>query len=298
MFNEERPIIVIKKKGGHAAHHGGSWKVAYADFVTAMMAFFLVMWILGLSQDKRKAIASYFQDPVGAMRSTGGSMSPLNTGPQPPGKMQILPSLAALRRETAERNQFKEVKENIEETVAKTPELKQIEEFIQIEIVRDGLRIELIDGQEGLFFDLGSAKIKPRTTAVIRKIGGIIATLPNTVVVEGHTDARPLSTTNSGYSNWELSTDRAQAARRVMVGVLRQDQIERVTGYADSKLRKPSDPLHFSNRRISLLVEYKSIEARMSDTERAQAQLLAEQPKAPVHSMEAEVNQPHHDAGH
>ncbi len=258
MNNEERPVIIVKKKGGHVGHHGGSWKVAYADFVTAMMAFFLVMWILGLNQDTRKAIAAYFNDPMGMMRSHAGGRNPIGLGRESSSQPSIMKSQAALLQEEkeAEGERFKIAKEALEAKIRKLPEFKQFQQYIDINVTTEGLRVELLDGVQSLFFETGSAVTKKRTEDLLRMIAKELAALPNPIILEGHTDAQPFARGNAGYSNWELSSDRANAARRIMAPILAHNQIVEVRGYADRRLRNPENPMHFSNRRISILVQY------------------------------------------
>lgn len=255
-MNDDRPIIIVKKRGKHGGHHGGAWKVAYADFVTAMMAFFLVMWILGLNQDTRKAIAAYFNDPLGFQKSHAGGTTPMNVGRQTSeGRPAIMPSSKSILKE-AESAAFKAAMKALEEKIRGVPEFKAIQKYIVITLTAEGLRIELMEGPESLFFETGSAKMKPQTERLLRIIARELRNLPQSVVLEGHTDARPYAGGLSGYSNWELSSDRANSARRAMVSDLRTGQIAGVRGYADRHLRNPADPNHFSNRRISILVEY------------------------------------------
>src|SRR5579872_7501501 len=160
-MNSDRPIIIIKKKAAHGGgHHGGAWKVAYADFVTAMMAFFLVMWILGLSQETRKAIAAYFNDPVGFVKlHPGGSSPTLQQREAGKSKPSVMPSQVALLKEKAERAQFKGAKKALEKMLAQTPQFKALRKFVEIRITREGLRIELLEGEHALFFKTGSAAL-------------------------------------------------------------------------------------------------------------------------------------------
>jgi chemotaxis protein MotB len=255
---QDKPVIIVKKvKGGHGGHHGGAWKVAYADFVTAMMAFFLVMWILGLSQDTRKAIAAYFNDPAGMMKArAGGKIPTLDSRDSTTGKPSIMPSKEAIAKAKAEKEQIKQAMQEIRNMIATDPRFKSLRKFVDITVTSEGLRIELLEAHESLFFQTGSARLQPKTTELLARIGGKLSALSNHVVVEGHTDARPYAGGTSGYSNWELSSDRANSARRAMDSSLRQGQVAEVRGYADTKLRTPSDPMHFSNRRISILVPY------------------------------------------
>ena len=232
------PIIIIRKKGGHGGHHGGAWKVAYADFVTAMMALFIVLWLLNSSEQVRKAISAYFQDPSGAGKQTGSAR--LGTG-------EAL-SLA--------KDDMPNLKEKLEAAVKKSPEFEKLKDYVQMSVVGEGLRIELIENEGGLFFESGSPTPSPLGTELIERLAQELGKLPNTLAVEGHTDSRPYSS-GGAYTNWELSTDRANAARRLMQATgVRSDQVAQVRGFADQDLRVKNDPDGPSNRRISVIVRY------------------------------------------
>jgi len=238
-----KPVIVIKKKSGHGGHHGGAWKVAYADFVTAMMSLFIVLWLMNTSEKVRQAVAGYFNDPRGKSTQTGTDQS---------GSSENL----AL----TEKN-IPELKKKIEEAIRQMNDLKTLQNQIQITITPEGLRIELLETKDGTFFDTGSATLNKNGRELLVMIAGQLGGIPNRVSIEGHTDARPYAAAN-GYGNWDLSTDRANAARRVMeTSGLRENQVSEVRGYADQKLRVPSNPLDPSNRRISLIVQYLSADA-------------------------------------
>jgi chemotaxis protein MotB len=245
----QQPIFIIKKKGhGHHGHHGGAWKVAYADFVTAMMAFFLVMWIVGQSSEVKAGIAGYFRDP-GAFSDGGrgvlpGAESGTTGGGAPMGATDVASAKATLEQAA----------EEIRKALAALPEFEHLKEQVEITLTEEGLRIELREGPEDGFFDSGSAAVKPSTVAMLEVIASQLGALPNKVAVEGHTDSRPYSP-SLGYTNWELSADRANAARRILEGSGTQHgQIEAVRGYADTRLRKPDDALDAGNRRISIVV--------------------------------------------
>jgi chemotaxis protein MotB len=260
--------IVIKrarKKGGHEAHHGGAWKVAYADFVTAMMALFIVLWIVANNVTIRASVADYFRDP-GAMHKTSSgvlsgnnTMRPFSDSPPlqaPSNPNQTKPQdekTAALQQ--AEMEKLREEGEKLIKTIAAIPDLAKFKDQIQITLTKEGLRIELIEQSEGLFFDIGSAHLKPDAAQLLKLIAGRIGSFPNDVTIEGHTDSRPY--VRSGYNNWDLSTDRANAARRVLEeNGIRDKQITGVNGYADRRLKNPAKPLDFSNRRVTILVAF------------------------------------------
>jgi chemotaxis protein MotB len=247
---EDVPVRIVKKKAGHGGHHGGAWKVAYADFVTAMMALFIVLWIVGQSKAVKESVAGYFKDP-GAFGTSHGGAGALDGGA---GAIAEDPMTAlALQREA-----FKRLGEEILKEIENTPELKAIASQVRFDIVNEGLRIELIEKSESYFFDVGTSAIKPDAAEIIGIIAEEVKSLPNKLVVEGHTDSRQYARAD-GYSNFELSADRANSARRILVkdGVP-LTQIDQVRGYADTRLRDRDDPFDITNRRISILVKYHS----------------------------------------
>jgi chemotaxis protein MotB len=251
--DSDAPVIrIVRKKAGGGGHHGGAWKVAYADFVTAMMAFFLVMWICGLSKPTREAIAAYFKNPTPFNK--GGGTQPLgNGGTGDANKMApVIPKVDAAGAKAL----LQAKADSILNELKKTPEFRSLHDSIQVRLTDEGLRIELIEKTSSLFFGTGSAQLNPRTIRLLQLIAHELRDLKNPIIVEGHTDSRPLDGPNR-YSNWDLSSDRANAARRCMEDHgLRDGQVVSIRGYADKKLLRPDDPLHFSNRRVSILVAY------------------------------------------
>ncbi len=243
------PIRIIKKKArGHGGGHGGAWKVAYADFVTAMMALFIVLWIIGQSESVKQAIAAYFKDPGVFTTSKSGGILPdaRKADPMPPPPVP-LDNLAA------ELDKLKAEARSIQKAIADIPDFSKFKDKILVTVTAEGLRIDLLEDSEGLFFDIGKATVKPQTVKLLKLIAGHLARLENGIVVEGYTDARPYA--SSGYSNWNLSADRANSARMVLEeNGLGPHQILQVRGFADRKLRTPDKPLDFSNRRVSILV--------------------------------------------
>ena len=236
----KRPIIVIKKKVAHAGHHGGAWKVAYADFVTAMMALFIVLWLTSSGEKVRKSIAGYFNDPNGKASTPGSDRSGGDSVP--------------LSKEN-----ISDLKERLQSQIAKRPDLKALADEIEIAITPEGMRIELIEKKDGTFFESGSAVVnatgKELLSLLAKELGGV----PNRISTEGHTDSQPYSD-QTRYDNWELSTDRANSARRVMQATgLHLGQVSQVRGFADQQLRVPGNPLDPSNRRISVIVHYLEI---------------------------------------
>jgi chemotaxis protein MotB len=239
MAAKTQPII-IKRKGGHAGHHGGAWKVAYADFVTAMMSLFIVLWLMGSSEKVKKAVSGYFNDPKGTGKLMGTLMTGTGTG---------------VTIAQASTDQLQELKDKLEKEIKARKELEKLSKQIEITITPEGLRIELIEGKNGTFYELGSAKLSASGQTLLALLGSELKTLPNSLLIEGHTDSTPYSS-DAGYSNWDLSADRANAARRLLQqdGV-RVNQVTQVRGYADQMLRVKSNPTDPSNRRVSILVK-------------------------------------------
>jgi chemotaxis protein MotB len=238
------PIIIIKKVKGHAAHHGGAWKVAYADFVTAMMALFIVLWLLNSNQDVRKAIGGYFVDPKGVGKAAGSGMA---------GSGESL---------SVGMNDMAKLKEKLTQAIKRAPELKKLQDQVDMIVTGEGLRIELLESDKGAFFEMGKPHPTDMGQEMIQLLAAELAKLPNRLMIEGHTDSKPYSS-STGYSNWELSADRANAARHLMMEKgIRPDQISQVRGFADQSLRKPKEPEDFSNRRVSVIVQYMSVPER------------------------------------
>ncbi len=244
MDDHQTPVrIIIKKKRGHGGHHGGAWKVAYADFVTAMMALFIVLWIVGQSSSTKQAISMYFTDPGVFESGQGGGILQGSSGSAPSPTSNAAIEMEKLKAEA----------KKIGEAIAAIPEFDKFKDKIQITVTKEGLRIELVENSTGLFFDVGSAQIKPETVKLLKLVAQEIGRLNNNIMIEGYTDARPY--VGKDYSNWELSADRANTARRVLEGNgVRQDQILQVRGFADRDLKHPDQPMDAANRRVSILV--------------------------------------------
>jgi chemotaxis protein MotB len=234
-----KPIIVVRKKGSdHGGHHGGAWKVAYADFVTAMMALFIVLWLTSSDEKVQKAVAAYFNNPTGAGKLAGMATAGLGHSIELPKD-----DMALLRKK-------------IEEALAQIPNFANLKDHVEITITADGLRIELLETDAGMFFESGKAVPTESGAALLGVLAEELGKMPNSMFIEGHTDAKPFPSGN-GYTNWELSTDRANSARRLMEEHgLRAEQVQQVRGYADRQLRHPEDPQRPSNRRISVIVQY------------------------------------------
>jgi chemotaxis protein MotB len=244
MDDHQTPVrIIVKKKKGHGGHHGGAWKVAYADFVTAMMALFIVLWIVGQSSSTKQAISMYFKDPGVFESGQGGGILQGTSGSAPSPTSNAAIEMEKLKAEA----------KKIEEVIAATPEFDKFKDKIQITVAKEGLRIELVENSTGLFFDVGSAQMKPETIKLLKLVAQEIGRLNNRIMIEGYTDARPY--VGKDYSNWELSADRANTARRVLEGNgVRQDQVLQVRGFADRDLKHPDQPMDAANRRVSILV--------------------------------------------
>jgi chemotaxis protein MotB len=242
-----RPIIVIKKKGGHGGHHRGAWKVAYADFVTAMMSLFIVLWLMNSSKPIKEAVAGYFKDPAGTSKLSGGNgKGPGESAGEGPGDSLTL-----------SKDNMSKLKENLQGAIHRIEDFNKLGSQIEMTVTSEGLRIELLESAKSTFFDSGSPELndsgKETLIALAKELGGV----PNKISIEGHTDSKPLVRHGGEYGNWELSVDRANAARRLMQeNGLRADQVTQVRGYADQHLRRVDAPDDPSNRRISILVQY------------------------------------------
>ncbi|HTB93738.1 MAG TPA: flagellar motor protein MotB [Candidatus Sulfotelmatobacter sp.] len=232
------PPIIIKKKVSHGGHHGGAWKVAYADFVTAMMALFIVLWLLNSSVKIQKAVGGYFKDPTGTSKLVGTDMR------------------GAGENFVVNKDNMEQLKEQLQKSIREVPKFDKLENHIDMTVTNEGLRIELTESAAGTFFDSGSARMSGDGSDLLKLLAQELGKLPNHIAMEGHTDSKPYPA-GAQYGNWELSSDRANAARRIMQeNGIREDQVTQVRGFADQRLRKPDAPLDPSNRRISLIVQY------------------------------------------
>jgi chemotaxis protein MotB len=257
--SKKKVVIVRKKKVAGGGHHGGSWKVAYADFVTAMMAFFMVMWILGMDDKLKQAIEGYFSNPIGYKKGYSAGASPISSGSSP-SKVQTTQLRMIVR--TSESQRFNALAQQIRQALARNAQLKKLGAKVEVAVTKEGLRVELIEtGRGDVFFELGSARVKPAAVIALHAIAPELDPLPNPIVVEGHTDAAQFGH-DAGFTNWELSAERANAARRVLlVSGLSGDRIAEVRGLADRHLRVPENPLDPQNRRISILLRYRDLGA-------------------------------------
>jgi chemotaxis protein MotB len=252
--NEPRTRIVIRKRGHGGGHHGGAWKVAYADFVTTMMALFIVLWIVGQNAALKQAVASYFKNPgvfkegrVASLASGGAGVLPAEQAAPPP------PPLDAAGK-AAEEQALQEAAARVKQLTAKGGAFEAIRDQVRIEVTPEGLRVELMEKDSSPFFQVGSASALHVLRPLLGNLQKALGALPNHITVEGHTDGRQYADPQS-FSNWELSVNRANTARKIMEAEgLPPGRIDRIVGHADRLLRTPDDPMHASNRRISFLV--------------------------------------------
>jgi len=246
---------VRKHAAAHDDEHGGAWKVAYADFVTAMMALFIVLWLLSASEKVQKAVGGYFQDPTGQGKQTGSTSA---------GVGETL---------TLTKDQLQQIKDKIQEAMKQIPAFKDMQNQIKMTVTAEGLRIDLLETKRGLFFDTGNPTPTMAGGEILKVLAAELAKLPNKIVIEGHTDSTPYG--RPDYSNWELSADRANAARRILTeSGLDDSRISQVRGFADQRLLLKDDPTNPSNRRISIIVRNQGQDAREED--------MAAKPAAPA----------------
>lgn len=237
--NPDLQPIIIKKVIAHGGHHGGAWKVAYADFVTAMMALFIVLWLMSSSSKVKEAVAGYFREEAGSGSQTGSGTGGTGDG-------------VAIGR-----NDMQNLKEKLEAAVKRMPELAALKDQVAMTVTGEGLRVELLESDIGTFFESGNSKPSTSGTDMLKLLAAELGKMQNKILIEGHTDSRQFANAD-GYSNWELSSDRANAARRLMQSNgMRVDQVAEVRGYADQKLREPAAPEAAANRRVSIIVKYR-----------------------------------------
>jgi chemotaxis protein MotB len=245
--------IIIKRKGGHGGHHGGAWKVAYADFVTAMMALFIVLWLMNTSKPVQEAISGYFKDPSGTGKLMGTTQAP---------------------PKTVTKDNLEKVKEELEKAIQQMTNFDKLKNQIELTVTNEGLRIELLESQKGTFFESGDTDPNGNGRELLMTIAEELGKIPNKISIEGHTDSEPFSG-RANYTNWELSADRANASRRLMQQHgLRADQVAQVRGFADQDPRNKKDPGDPSNRRITLIVKYLEQNGSGADTKNDVANAL------------------------
>jgi chemotaxis protein MotB len=300
--DNNQPIIVKRIKRTAAGHHGGAWKIAFADFATAMMAFFLVMWLMSsATPEQKRAISGYFQDPIGFSESASPHVIDLGGTPTPspdrtlneevdPAVQQSESKIDADQAETfaeqLERERLELLLQELQNKVDENPDLTRFKDQILFEITQDGLRIQIMDAANRPMFALGSARLQPYFEDILLAMADTIRAVPNKISVSGHTDAKPYSG-RGDYGNWELSSERANAARRALVaGGYPDEQIARVVGYASSALFDREEPLNPVNRRIDILVLTKKaqrdIEGEQSDATAAPEQVPVEGATVPA----------------
>ncbi len=252
-----RPVIIVRKKSAHGGHHGGAWKVAYADFVTALMSLFIVLWLMNTSTPVKKIIASYFRDPKSNSALTGNDHN------------------GATDDLTWKKQDIQQIKTQIAQAMHAQIQLKALQNHVDMVVTPEGLRIELMESAGGTFFDSGSSELSQGGKEMLKLLAQQLGEVPNRITIEGYTDAKPYPSKN-GYTNWDLSADRANAARRLMqASGLHADQIAEVRGYGDQDLRLPNKPFDPSNRRITIVVHYVTVPQPPSQTK-------AGAPAAPV----------------
>jgi len=282
-MENNQPIIIKRVKRYAGGHHGGAWKIAFADFATAMMAFFLVLWLMSSATPQQKlAIAGYFKDPIGFSESgtpfiidLGGSpalapdktLNPEEKSQPQPDKIKVDTDQVETMAEQVEQERLEMLLQELQTKVEENPQLKQFKDQILFEITQDGLRIQIMDAENRPMFDIGSSRLKPYFEDILLAMADTIKAVPNKISISGHTDAKPYSGTG-GFGNWELSANRANAARRALVaGGYPDSQVARVVGYASSSLYDRENPLNPINRRIDIIVLTKKAQLRIEGTQ-------------------------------
>jgi chemotaxis protein MotB len=292
MAEDTKPIIVKKiRKGGHG-HHGGAWKIAYADFVTAMMAFFLLMWLLGsTTKEEKQAISDYFQNPspiagpggastsmikIGGGKDVTYSEGDTKRGSNPEDKVEATKPEVGQITET-DKERLLQLKKELEEAIEASQALKPFKDQLLLEITKEGLRIQIVDKENRPMFASGSSTLQPYAAQILREIGQVINQVPNRISLSGHTDATPYSGSSQSYSNWELSADRANASRRALTtGGMSDQKMARVVGLSSAVLFDKSNPYNPINRRISIIVLNKETEDAILKDEGKLEQTTAE----------------------
>jgi chemotaxis protein MotB len=238
MSPQKTLVLIVRKKAHAGRHHGGAWKVAYADFVTALLALFIVLWLMNSGEKVRQAVSGYFRDPKGLASRTGTTLS------------------GSGEAATVQKDDMPKLKQKLEAAMRKMENFARIHDQVQMTITQEGLRVELIETKGGFFFENGSSELTAQGKELLAALAREIAQLPNHLLIEGYTNAVPY-TTDGTYTNWELSADRANSARRLMEqDGIRADQTSYIRGYADRELRNPSNPVDPTNRRVSIVIQY------------------------------------------
>ncbi|MDA7084958.1 flagellar motor protein MotB [Pseudomonas sp. SA3-5] len=300
-MDNNQPIIVKRVKKTAAGHHGGAWKIAFADFATAMMAFFLVMWLMSVATpEQKKLISGYFKDPIGFSESAspfvidlGGSPTPApdRTLNQPiddqtegeqreiePAQPAPAPDEADAKAEELEQERLELLLQELQSKVEENPQLQRFKDQILFEITQDGLRIQIMDAENRPMFDSGSARLQPQFEDILLALADTIKAVPNKISISGHTDAKPFAT-DGEFGNWELSANRANAARRALIaGGYDEAQVARVVGYASSALYDRDDPLNPVNRRIDIVVLTKKAQREIEGEQDGAVEVAPEVP--------------------
>ncbi|MCE3025868.1 flagellar motor protein MotB [Salinicola sp. DM10] len=260
---ERRPIIVKRKRVQKAGHHGGSWKIAYADFMTALMALFLVLWILStVSENELESIAEYFRTPL-AVALTGGDKNTASSSAIPGGGADPTASKGEVRRidvrqqtrPSDEQRMLRALRDRLSSVIRNDPQLRQLQSQLRMDFSPEGLRVQIVDSDQRPMFELGSDRLEPYMVKILHKIAPVLNEMPNLISISGHTDALPYAGGEKGYSNWELSADRANASRRELIaGGLSPDKLLRVAGMGSRVTLPGTDPTDAVNRRISIVV--------------------------------------------
>lgn len=308
---DEKPVIIVKKKVYAGGHHGGSWKVAFADFVTAMMAFFIVMWLLAtMPQEQLGGISEYFRNPSivegrsavmapGAMGPGGAGDAPVQifdaVAPPDPttgeGAAPMTEEQIEAEAREIEKRRLEELKDQLQQAIETSPTLQAFKDQLLLDITPEGLRIQIVDQRNRPMFDVGSHRLQSYTIGILNELAPYLQSVPNRISISGHTDATPFAGDDTGYTNWELSADRANAARRALIaGGLGADKIARVVGLASSVLFDRENPANPINRRISIIVMNKAAEdaaaeAQSDIAEPAEAAPASEAAPAGVEAM-------------
>jgi len=312
----QQPLIIKKINKGHAGAHGGAWKVAFADFATAMMAFFMLMWLMGgTSNEEKAAISKYFQDPGGAFIGEGGAnASAIDLGePKLPTTSEVPETLTpggpasesdemaedseaamAKKLEEMEQQQLETLKENLLKMVESNAAFADYKDQIIVDITPEGLRIQIVDKDKRAMFDSGSPQLQYYSMAILENLAKLITQVPNRISIVGHTDAAPLNVDEGKYTNWELSADRANAARRALEhGGVKPSQVARVEGFSDTVLfnqNAPDDPI---NRRIAIIILKKKVDDAIKSNALGEWAKPAEPDAVPVDPMVPPATEPH-----
>ncbi|WP_296235780.1 flagellar motor protein MotB [uncultured Pseudomonas sp.] len=295
-MENNQPIIVKRVKKTAGGHHGGAWKIAFADFATAMMAFFLVMWLMtSATPEQKKAISGYFQDPIGFTESASPYAIDLGGTPTPAPERTLNPDISETPEsqpdetgvstdqietlaEKMEQERLELLLQELQNKVEENPELQRFKDQILFEITQDGLRIQIMDAENRPMFALGSANLQPYFEDILLAMADTIRAVPNKISVSGHTDAKPFIG-RGDFGNWELSSNRANAARRTLVaGGYPDEQVARVVGYASSALFDREDPFNPVNRRIDIVVLTKKAQRAIEGEQGSGAESSAQEP--------------------